>query len=197
MSVDNSPEKFYLYLNMGDVLDQDQLDTLTRQLQTELLDQDIENADLLRGDELPEGAKAVDVITWGAIAIEVLPKFLPGVVEFLKSWVMREESRNVKIKTQVGEKSIELEYSSKGIKDEEVKDLVSILAASLKEASPEVEETSVEETVDEEPLSPTAEEIHDEESVDPNSESKAEEVETVEEDQVETPIVEVEDEKEE
>jgi hypothetical protein len=135
MSGENKTEKLFLYLDMGEILDQDQLDDLTRQLQSELLDQEVENADLLRGDELPQGAKSAEVITWGAIVLEVLPKFLPSVLEYLKSWVQREESRNIKISTQVGDNSIELEYSSKGIKDEEVTKLVSILTASLKDTT--------------------------------------------------------------
>lgn len=159
MPKENKPEKYLLYLDMGDVLDQDQLDQLTRQLQTEIFDQEIETADLVSGDEVPEGAKAVETITWGAIALEVLPTFLPSVVEFLKSWVNREETRNVKIKTQVGDKTVELEYSSSGIKADEVKELVSILSVGMHSQPTSSLETPEEEIAEEQkpPVQPEVE----------------------------------------
>jgi len=156
MSEESKAGKYFLYLDMGDQLDQDQLDRLTRQLQNEILDQDVEDAGLVSSDEIPEGAKAASAITWGAIAIEVLPTFLPGVVGFLKSWVNREETRNVKIKTQVGDKTVELEYSSSGIRENEVNELVSLLSASLREQSAEAQKTEITEN-EETPVQPEAE----------------------------------------
>lgn len=142
-------EKYFLHLNMGDVLDQDQLDQLTRQLQNELFDHNVENAGLVSSNEIPEGAKAAGAVAWGAIAIEVLPTFLPGVIEFLKSWVNRDKTRNVKIRTQVGDKTVELEYSSSGIKGDEVKELVSILSASMQVQQAESPEDSKAELAEE------------------------------------------------
>ena len=171
MSDESKAEKYFLYLDMGNQLDQDQLDQLTRQLQNEILDQDVEDAGLVSTDEIPEGAKAAGAITWGAIAIEVLPTFLPSVVEFLKSWVNREETRNVKIKTQVGDKTVELEYSSSGIKGDEVKELVSILSASMREQTAGPVEAQKAEVAEEE--KPT---VQPEAEV--KEETSAEEVET-------------------
>jgi hypothetical protein len=39
----------------------------------------------------------------------------------------------VKVRTQVGDKTVDFEYSSRGIKANEVKELVSILSASMQE----------------------------------------------------------------
>ncbi len=149
MDEENKAEEFYLYLDMGDALDQDQLDQLTRQLRSEMLDQNVEIVDLVRGEEVPEGSKAGEAITWGAIAIQVLPTLLPGVVEFLKSWTQREESRKVTVRTKVGDQSIELEYSSAGIKGDEINELVSALTAGMQAKSGQT--TEMEEPAEVEP----------------------------------------------
>jgi len=131
MDDNSSAEKFLIHLDMGDVLDQDQLDMLTRQLQREILDQDVETVNIVSGDQVPEGTKGAGAVTWGALAIEVLPTFLPSVFEFLKSWTMREKSRKVVIQTQVGDRSIKIDYSSIGTKDEELKELLNILSTNM------------------------------------------------------------------
>jgi len=124
-------EKFLLYLEMGEILDKDQLDLLTRQLQSEILDQGYGSAALVTGDEVPHGTKSADAVTWGVLAVSVLPSVLPKLIEFLQSWTMRAESRKVKVRSQVGDQSIELEYSPSTISNQELKELVSMLSGSL------------------------------------------------------------------
>jgi len=94
----NNAEQLELYLEVlaGDLRD-DELDTLTRQLLSELNDLDIESASLARGNELPEGSKG-DPVTIGAIVLVVLPSVLPKVVEFLQAWSLRGNGRTVKFK---------------------------------------------------------------------------------------------------
>lgn len=148
MDEETKAEQFLLHLDMGETLNQDQLDTLTRQLQSEILDQGFETVDLVTGDEVPQGSKAADAVTWGMLAVSVLPTVLPKLIEFLQSWTMRSESRKVKVRSQIGEQSIELEYSPTTISNQELKDLVSMLTGSMQAGSgksPEVKkETQVE-----------------------------------------------------
>jgi hypothetical protein len=131
MDEETKAEQFLLYLEMGDILDKDQLDQLTRQLQSEILDQGYGSAALVTGDEVPHGAKSADAVTWGMLAVSVLPTVLPKLIEFLQSWTMRSESRKVKVRSQIGEQSIELEYSPTTISNQELKDLVSMLTGSM------------------------------------------------------------------
>jgi len=87
------------------------LDDLTRQLLSELKDLNLESAKLASQDNLPIGAKGVDPITAGAIAIAVLPTMLPKVIEFLQSWTLQGKGRTIKFKGKVADQKIEFEGS--------------------------------------------------------------------------------------
>lgn len=94
----NNTEQLELYLEVlaGDLKD-DELDSLTRQLLSELNELDVESANLVKGNELPEGSKG-DPVTIGAIVLVVLPSVLPKIVEFLQAWSLRGNGRTVKFK---------------------------------------------------------------------------------------------------
>lgn len=119
-----------LQISAGE-MDPERLDLLTRQLRQELLDLEVESVDFIQEDQLPEGAKAADVVTLGALAVAVLPNFLPKVIEFLQSWSLRSEGRKVKVKSQVGDRAIELEYTPDAMSQQELKTLVETLTSAL------------------------------------------------------------------
>ena len=125
-----SLEQFTLQIQSEDS-DPERLDLLTRQLRAELLDLDVESADFIQKNQLPEGAKAVDAVTLGALAVAVLPGFLPKLVDYLQSWTLRGEGRKIKVKSQVGDRSIELEYSPEAMSQQELKTLVETLTNTL------------------------------------------------------------------
>lgn len=91
--------------------DAERLDNLTRQLLTELKDLNLESANLASREELPPGAKGVDPVTAGAIAIAVLPTMLPKVLEFLQSWTLQGKGRTIIFKGKVANQQIEFEGS--------------------------------------------------------------------------------------
>lgn len=130
MDEDSKVGNYLIHLDMGDVLDQDQLDQLTRQLQGEILEQEVESVDLLKEDIVPEGTKSAEAVTWGVLAVSVLPNVLPKLIEFLQLWTMRGESRKIKVRSQIGDQSIELEYSPTSVSKEEIRELISILNTS-------------------------------------------------------------------
>ena len=125
-----SLEQFTLQIQSEDS-DPERLDLLTRQLRAELLDLDVESADFIQKNQLPEGAKAVDAVTLGALAVAVLPGFLPKLVDYLQSWTLRGEGRKIKVKSQVGDRSIKLEYSPEAMSQQELKTLVETLTNTL------------------------------------------------------------------
>ena len=88
---------------------EDELDALTRQLLSELRDLDVESVELGQGEAAPEGTKAVDPITIGALAIAVLPNFLPKIMEFIQAWALRGQGRAIKFKGTVAGQAIEFE----------------------------------------------------------------------------------------
>jgi hypothetical protein len=116
-------------------IDSSDLDRLARSLRRELLDLDVEKVDFLTPGEAPPGSKSAEALTLGTLVVTTLPVFVPKLIEFLQSWVTRAEDRKVKIKSQVGDRSIELEYSPKAIGPEELKTLINTLSVSLEEKS--------------------------------------------------------------
>ena len=113
--------------------DADELDRLTRQLRDELQELDVESVELVKGTSAPAGTKAVDPVTLGALAVAVLPNAVPKLIEFLSGWLTRGENRTIKIKTQVGDRSVEVEYSPKTMSQTDLKNLVDTLTGALTE----------------------------------------------------------------
>jgi hypothetical protein len=127
----NSPLTYLtLQINAGEI-DPERLDRLTRQLRGELLELEVASVDFVREDQLPEGAKAADAVTLGTLAVVILPSFLPKLIDYLQSWSLRGEGRKVKVKTQVGDRSIEVEYNPNTMSHQELKTLVETLTGVL------------------------------------------------------------------
>jgi hypothetical protein len=86
--------------------DDAELDQLTRQLRTELLDTDVEDVRLLREGEAPAGAKVVDPATIGSLAVTLAPAAIPGLIGLLQGWLRGRPAAGVKV--TIGRDSIEL-----------------------------------------------------------------------------------------
>ncbi|MBI5031050.1 MAG: hypothetical protein HZB51_11020 [Chloroflexi bacterium] len=120
-----------LVVDLGQNADSDELDRAARQLRDELQDLNVGSVELAKSDVVVAGAKSAEVITFGSLAITILPTLVPKLMEFLQSWALRGESRKVKIKTQVGDRSVEVEYSPQATSQAELKDLVETLTSAL------------------------------------------------------------------
>jgi hypothetical protein len=97
--------EFYVKVNAVDATEEE-LDSLTRQLLSELRATDVESAELEKGEFAPEGSKG-DPVAMGSIVISALPTVLPLVVTLVQSWASRGQGRTVKFKG----KGIEFEGS--------------------------------------------------------------------------------------
>jgi hypothetical protein len=94
------------------------LDRLTRQLRGEILDlSEIESVGLVKGGRARQGTKLGDPVTLGALAVAVLPKFLPKLVDFVQAWIMRGQGRTVKFKGKIAGNNIEFEGTAAECKD--------------------------------------------------------------------------------
>ena len=124
-----------LDINVGEDADADEVDHLTRQLLDEINEIEVESIELVKHETMPEGAKSAEVIALGSLAITVLPKVIPKLVDFLQFWLMRGGDRIVKIKTQSGDRSIKLEYSPTAMSQKELNDLVNTLTGAITEKS--------------------------------------------------------------
>lgn len=86
--------------------DDAELDQLTRQLRSELLDTDVHDVRLLREGEAPPGAKVVDPATIGALAVTLAPSAIPGLIGLVQGWLRGRPTAGVKV--TLGRDSIEL-----------------------------------------------------------------------------------------
>lgn len=128
---ENQVARLLLQVDAGADADAEELDQLTRQLRDEMQELDVESVELVKGEAVPEGAKVIEVVTLGSLAVSVLPSIIPKLIEFLQNWLMRGENRRIKIKTQVGDRSVELEYSPAAMSQTELKNLVDTLTGAL------------------------------------------------------------------
>jgi hypothetical protein len=128
MSTANEPLYLSLYIEPGDEVDDDELNRITRRLMAEIQTLDVESVELLRDELTPEGAKSAEAITLGALLMAVLPGAIPPLLGLVQTWLLRDQNRKVKIKTQVKGQPLELEYSG-AISQEELETLRGLLMA--------------------------------------------------------------------
>lgn len=108
--MEKNKAELYLEVKVEDATDEE-LDRFTRQLLSELNDsKDVESAELIRSDSLPEGAKG-DMTLIGSIALQMLPSAIPSVLNLVQAWITRGQGRTVKFKGE----GIEFEGSAEDL----------------------------------------------------------------------------------
>jgi hypothetical protein len=120
-----------MHLNIGEDYSTEELDRLTRLLLKEIQELDVESVELEKGEQLPEGTKSGELVTLGSLVVVLLPAVVPKVIELLQAWSTRADNRIVKIKAQVEDRSIEVEYSPATMSTDELKRLVNSLSEAL------------------------------------------------------------------
>lgn len=109
MAVDRT-ERMHLVLTGSRDSDQEELDELTLQLRERLLELDVDGVELNRSGDVPAGAKPVDAIAVGALAVTAAPFVLRSVLDLVRTWIENRPVRTVAI--TLGEDSLELEAVS-------------------------------------------------------------------------------------
>lgn len=71
-------------------LDADGVADLTAELRQEVLTTDVDSAELADGPEAPRGAKAGDLVDFGALAITLAPTVLESLLGVIASWLSRQ-----------------------------------------------------------------------------------------------------------
>lgn len=103
-------ERLHLVLTGGQDSDQEELDDLTLQLRERLLELDVDDVEPSRSGAVPAGAKPVDAIAVGALAVTVAPIALRSVLDLVRTWIETRPVRTVSI--TLGEDSLDLEAVS-------------------------------------------------------------------------------------
>lgn len=90
----------------GEGSDAQEVDALTAQLRRRLLELDVTAVEPVRGGEVPPGAKPVDPVTLGALAVTLGPAVLQAVVGLVDAWSRQRPVDSVKV--SIGDDTIEL-----------------------------------------------------------------------------------------
>jgi hypothetical protein len=116
----NDAEQYKLYLEVGGDADHEQLDQYRRNLQRELNGLDgVTRIDQISADTAPEGARAIDLVVIGGLALALKQAgVFDAVVSILRTWIesgnQRKEKRKVVIKRPDGTM---LEYDGFSLKE--------------------------------------------------------------------------------
>jgi len=95
---DPQPSQLNIQLACDDATDEE-LDRLTRELLSRLLETPVESAELASGLAAPAGTKG-DPISLGSIVVQTLPNVLPAVIGVVQGWVSNGPGRTVKFKSK-------------------------------------------------------------------------------------------------
>ena len=113
--------------------DPEEIQNLSFELYSEINELDIELADFVSVEELPDGAEGITITPDIAVSV-----FVPVAIEVIKRcylWLKRREDRNIKVKSVVGEQEIELLITSKGYQKDEVERFIELMSSSINENS--------------------------------------------------------------
>lgn len=118
----NRMTKLQLTINTGTDTDAQELSELTRQLRQEISALDVEEVGLLRGEKIPEGAKAGDPITWGTLLVTLVASggVLPTLINAIQSWLTQHATRSITLK--IGDDQLDV----KGVSSEEQRQLIDL-----------------------------------------------------------------------
>ena len=134
MSRVEAPIRLILQIEAGPQADPDQIDRQTRNLIRELRELHIESIAPVRLENPPPAAKAGEAIALGSVVVSVLPSILETVILFLRDWSKRGADRRVKLRFQVGDSLLEIEYDPQTMTQESLQDLINTL---LKDSAPQ------------------------------------------------------------
>ncbi|GAA3159747.1 hypothetical protein GCM10010451_04410 [Streptomyces virens] len=110
MAVSRGTQRMRLVLTGQRDGDQEELDELTLRLRERLLELDVDDVEPVRSEDVPDGAKPVDAIAVGALAVTLAPIALRSVLDLVRTWIENRPVRTVAL--TLGEDSLELEAVS-------------------------------------------------------------------------------------
>jgi hypothetical protein len=109
----------------------DDLDEAARSLLAEVRELEIESAEMAPGDAAPAGAKSAGAFSAGALLLTCLPAAIPKLLDYLQRWKTRRPDHLVKIRTQAGDRTVEIEFAPGSISLEQMKGYVDLLTEKV------------------------------------------------------------------
>lgn len=97
-SMRSQTAQLMLHIDAGSEADDEERAQLARRLRKDLLELDVESADLVRAGEAPAGAKGLPV-DWATLAVSVTPAVLTALFSTLQSWLTRHDRASVTVES--------------------------------------------------------------------------------------------------
>ena len=96
--MEGEAKQFVLTLAAGPDADDEELAQLGRQLRTQLLELDVEAADLVRRGTAPAGSKG-DPVTLATLAVTLAPLALTEIMKAVQAWLTRHDRASVTVES--------------------------------------------------------------------------------------------------
>ncbi len=107
-------------LDAGEDVAEEVLHRLARQVYQNLTKTGADSVRWAQRDKVPAGAKGIPVDLNTIVVTLASAGVLTAIIQLLKDWALRAEGRKVKVRTQLGNNSIEFEYSPTATSEEEL-----------------------------------------------------------------------------
>lgn len=117
----------------GDSMSERRLNETTVKLKQELSRLKPLTVDRQREPHAPDGTMSVVAFTLGALAVTVLPKAVPAIVEYLRDWSLRNKDHTITIKKRAGTEEIEVSFPQ-DLSSERLQRLLTVVSDALPEA---------------------------------------------------------------
>lgn len=113
--------------------DPEELQELSNQLQSEIIQLHIDSIKKVSAGENAGGTKGADWAAIGQMTVTLAPVIIPPLFALLKSWVERKPSTPVKIRVKVGKnKTAQIEYDPTKTSTKDLEKLIKALGRSAK-----------------------------------------------------------------
>ena len=110
MTNEEQLSQFTLHIESPEA-DAEELEELTRQLRSEILETPVEQVDFVPGTPAPEGAKGATLAAHGELAVTMKPGGLPDFLGLLRDWLTRHEDRRVEVTLNIGGNPVNIKAS--------------------------------------------------------------------------------------
>lgn len=107
-------------VDAGENVTDQMLHRLARQVYQDLRRTGADSVKWAQSGEAPVGTKGIPIDINTIVVSFASAGVLTAIIQLLKDWALRAEGRKVKVRTQVGDNSIELEYSPTATSEEEL-----------------------------------------------------------------------------
>jgi hypothetical protein len=132
--MDHNKLELAISFDAGKDMPEELYSQLTRQVYNNIADTGSDSVKWRPIEDAPEDAKGLPVDLNTILVSVTSASVLTAIIQLVKDWVLRSEGRKVRVKTQVGEGSIEFEYSPTATSEEKLTKFAEQLVKLLHES---------------------------------------------------------------